>query len=63
MLVCVDLAFVATLTAIGTPRPESLYRFLQRILHQNGVDFIQAPYSAVAQVRWVRAYTGVYADV
>ncbi|PYH78764.1 hypothetical protein BO82DRAFT_357126 [Aspergillus uvarum CBS 121591] len=35
----------------GTPRPDSLYRFLQRILHQNGVDYIVAPYSAAAQVR------------
>jgi hypothetical protein len=34
----------------GTPPPETLFRFLQRILHQNGVEFIVAPYSAVAEV-------------
>lgn len=36
---------------IGTPEPDSLYRFLQRILHENGVEFLVAPYSAAAQVR------------
>lgn len=34
----------------GTPPPETLFKFLQRILTQNGVEFIVAPYSAVAQV-------------
>lgn len=34
----------------GTPRPESLYKFLQRILNQNGISFMVAPYSATAQV-------------
>jgi hypothetical protein len=34
----------------GTPPPETLYRFLQRILKQNGVSFMVAPYSAAAQV-------------
>jgi hypothetical protein len=47
ILVCADNAPPTP----GTPRPESLYRFLQRILYQNGVDFIVAPYSAAAQVR------------
>lgn len=42
---------VDAFSGAGTPRPESLYRFLQRILYQNGVDFIVAPYSAAAQVR------------
>lgn len=41
---------VDAFSGAGTSQPESLYRFLQRILHQNGVDFIQAPYSAAAQV-------------
>jgi hypothetical protein len=35
---------------IGTPKPEELYKFLQKILHENGVDFFVAPYSAAAQV-------------
>lgn len=34
----------------GTPPPETLYKFLQRILSQNGVSFMVAPYSACAQV-------------
>lgn len=34
----------------GNPPPETLYKFLQRILDQNGIDFIVAPYSAAAQV-------------
>lgn len=34
----------------GTPSPSTLYKFLQRLLLQNGVDFIVAPYSAAAQV-------------
>lgn len=34
----------------GTPPPETLFKFLQRILTQNGVEFIVAPYSAAAQV-------------
>ncbi|RAK79811.1 PIN domain-containing protein [Aspergillus fijiensis CBS 313.89] len=42
---------VDAFSSAGTPRPDSLYRFLQRILHQNGVDYIVAPYSAAAQVR------------
>ncbi|KAJ5488996.1 hypothetical protein N7539_003886 [Penicillium diatomitis] len=33
----------------GTPPPETLYKFLQRILYQNGVAFMVAPYSACAQ--------------
>jgi hypothetical protein len=41
---------VDAFSGAGTSQPESLYRFLQRILHHNGVDFIQAPYSAAAQV-------------
>lgn len=39
-----------TTEPLGTPPPETLYKFLQRILTQNGVSFIVAPYSAVAQV-------------
>lgn len=35
----------------GTPPPETLYKFLQRILSQNGISFIVAPYCAAAQVR------------
>lgn len=34
----------------GTPPPETLYKFLQRILLQNGIPFMVAPYSAAAQV-------------
>ncbi|RDW62993.1 MKT1 family protein [Aspergillus mulundensis] len=41
---------VDAFSSVGTPRPESLYRFLQRILVQNGVDYMVAPYSAAAQL-------------
>ncbi|RHZ52224.1 MKT1 family protein [Aspergillus thermomutatus] len=44
---------VDAFSSAGTPRPESLYRFLQRILYQNGVDFIVAPYSAAAQLSYL----------
>ncbi|OJJ37272.1 hypothetical protein ASPWEDRAFT_446958 [Aspergillus wentii DTO 134E9] len=44
---------VDAFSGAGTPRPESLYRFLQRILHQNGVDSIVAPYSAAAQLSYL----------
>ncbi|KAJ5587375.1 XPG N-terminal [Penicillium hispanicum] len=37
----------------GTPPPESLYKFLQRILNQNGVSFMVAPYSAAAQLSYL----------
>ncbi|KAK4870601.1 hypothetical protein LT330_004949 [Penicillium expansum] len=37
----------------GTPPPETLFKFLQRILTQNGVDFIVAPYSAAAQLSYL----------
>ncbi|CRG90670.1 putative protein YlaA [Talaromyces islandicus] len=35
----------------GTPKPEELYRFLQNVLHENGIDFFVAPYSAAAQLK------------
>ncbi|EPS32503.1 hypothetical protein PDE_07463 [Penicillium oxalicum 114-2] len=37
----------------GTPPPETLYKFLQRILSQNGVSFMVAPYSACAQLAYL----------
>jgi hypothetical protein len=39
-----------TANSSGTPPPETLFKFLQRILAQNGVQFQVAPYSAAAQV-------------
>ncbi|KAF9884592.1 hypothetical protein FE257_001414 [Aspergillus nanangensis] len=41
---------VDAFSGAGTPRPKTLYRFLQRILRQNGVDYLVAPYSAAAQL-------------
>ncbi|KKA18633.1 hypothetical protein T310_7403, partial [Rasamsonia emersonii CBS 393.64] len=38
---------------LGTPKPEELYRFLQRILFENGVAFMVAPYSAAAQLAYL----------
>ncbi|KAJ5945789.1 hypothetical protein N7454_002628 [Penicillium verhagenii] len=37
----------------GTPPPETLFKFLIRILSQNGISFIVAPYSAVAQLSYL----------
>ncbi|KAJ5433062.1 uncharacterized protein N7458_012218 [Penicillium daleae] len=37
----------------GTPPPETLYKFLQRILFQNGISFMVAPYSACAQLAYL----------
>lgn len=36
---------------IGSAHPETLYKFLQRILQGEGINFIVAPYAASAQVR------------
>lgn len=45
-----DPTIADTTDTSGTPPPETLFKFLQRILTQNGVEFMVAPYSAVAQV-------------
>ncbi|KAJ5939143.1 hypothetical protein N7466_002277 [Penicillium verhagenii] len=37
----------------GTPPPETLFKFLIRILGQNGISFIVAPYSAVGQLSYL----------
>ncbi|KAJ5653987.1 XPG N-terminal [Penicillium lividum] len=37
----------------GTPPPETLFKFLRRILNQNGISSIVAPYSAVAQLAYL----------
>jgi hypothetical protein len=39
---------------LGSAKPESLYKFLQRILYEQEVEFIVAPYSAAAQVSLAR---------
>ena len=36
----------------GNTKPETLYKFLQEILHGQGLEFLVAPYAASAQVRW-----------
>ena len=46
---------VETFGDSGSVKPESLFRFLQRILHAHQVDFIVAPYSACGQVRTIRS--------
>ncbi|KAF7590900.1 hypothetical protein BBP40_002262 [Aspergillus hancockii] len=43
---------VDAFSGAGTPRPETLYRFLQRILNHNGIEYIVAPYSAAAQLSY-----------
>ncbi|KAJ5327329.1 XPG N-terminal [Penicillium brevicompactum] len=42
-----------TSNAPGTPPPETLFRFFQRILAQNDIEFIVAPYSAAAQLYYL----------
>ncbi|KMP08855.1 hypothetical protein CIRG_08536 [Coccidioides immitis RMSCC 2394] len=37
----------------GSAKPESLYKFLQRILLAEGIDFIVAPYSAAPQLAYL----------
>ncbi|QQK44121.1 Posttranscriptional regulation nuclease (Mkt1), putative [Penicillium digitatum] len=44
---------VDAFSSAGTPPPEIFYRFLQRILTQNDVEFIVAPYSAAAQLSYL----------
>ena len=34
----------------GSPTPAGLSEFLKKVLHEQDVDFIVAPYSALAQV-------------
>ncbi|KAH8425315.1 MKT1 family protein [Aspergillus melleus] len=41
---------VDAFSGAGTPRPESLYRFLQRILLAHGINYMVAPYNAAAQL-------------
>ncbi|KAI9678574.1 MAG: hypothetical protein M1817_005631 [Caeruleum heppii] len=43
---------VATFGDSGAVKPESLYRYLQRILHSHKTDFMVAPYSASAQLAY-----------
>ncbi|KFL62242.1 uncharacterized protein TERG_06308 [Trichophyton rubrum CBS 118892] len=38
---------------IGSAHPESLYKFLQRILQGEGINFIVAPYAASAQLAYL----------
>ncbi|GAB1214480.1 hypothetical protein ATERTT37_003643 [Aspergillus terreus] len=53
---------VDAFSGAGTPRPETLYRFLQRILRQNGVDYLVAPYSAAAQLSYLAKGTNPLVD-
>ncbi|CAG8133117.1 unnamed protein product [Penicillium salamii] len=46
----------------GTPPPETLFKFLQRILVQNGVQFMVAPYSAAAQLHYLASGTNPVID-
>ncbi|KAK2767003.1 hypothetical protein FQN54_006320 [Arachnomyces sp. PD_36] len=44
---------VDAFSAAGSAKPETLYRFLQRILAEQKVDFMVAPYSAAAQLAYL----------
>ncbi|KAL1953984.1 hypothetical protein VTO42DRAFT_1870 [Malbranchea cinnamomea] len=37
----------------GSTKPETLYKFLQRILRDQGIEFLVAPYSASAQLAYL----------
>ncbi|CAG8268272.1 unnamed protein product [Penicillium olsonii] len=53
---------VDAFSSAGTPPPETLFRFLQRILVQNGVQFMVAPYSAAAQLYYLASGTNPVID-
>ncbi|KAM5473767.1 hypothetical protein MferCBS49748_000731 [Microsporum ferrugineum] len=44
---------VDAFSGAGSTHPESLYRFLQRILQGEGINFIVAPYAASAQLAYL----------
>ncbi|KAK2879310.1 hypothetical protein FQN49_001006 [Arthroderma sp. PD_2] len=44
---------VDAFSGAGSAHPESLYKFLQRILRDEGINFIVAPYAASAQLAYL----------
>ncbi|KAF3483463.1 XPG I-region protein [Arthroderma uncinatum] len=44
---------VDAFSGAGSAHPESLYKFLQRILQSEGINFIVAPYAASAQLAYL----------
>ena len=53
--ICLATESLLTLIPLGSAKPDSLFKFLQRILHEQGVEFMVAPYSAAAQVSLAEA--------
>ncbi|QGA18185.1 hypothetical protein EYB26_005869 [Talaromyces marneffei] len=46
----------------GNPEPVEFYRFLQRILYENNIDFFVAPYSAAAQLKYFESTPKPFVD-
>ncbi|PGH19435.1 hypothetical protein AJ80_03936 [Polytolypa hystricis UAMH7299] len=44
---------VDAFSSAGSTKPENLYKFLQRILYAEGVDFFVAPYGSIAQLAYL----------
>lgn len=48
-----DYRFNTLTVNVGAPTPAALVPFLKKVLHENEIPFIVAPYSALAQVCYV----------
>ncbi|KAL8735967.1 MAG: hypothetical protein Q9166_000529 [cf. Caloplaca sp. 2 TL-2023] len=46
----------------GAPTPAALSEFLKKILHQNGIPFTVAPYSALAQLAYYEKHPSQFVD-
>ncbi|KAI5302343.1 alpha mannosidase-like protein, partial [Ascosphaera pollenicola] len=47
------LQVVEVFSSAGATKPEHLYKFLQRILEAEGIDYLVAPYAATAQLSYL----------
>ncbi|KAL2361646.1 hypothetical protein RJZ56_005463 [Blastomyces dermatitidis] len=53
---------VDAFSSAGSAKPETLYKFLQRILHELGIDFLVAPYAASAQLAYLEKGPNRFVD-
>ncbi|KAK2741084.1 hypothetical protein FQN55_008488 [Onygenales sp. PD_40] len=53
---------VDAFSTAGSAKPETLYKFLQRILYAEGVDFQVAPYAASAQLAYLLKHPKNFID-
>ncbi|KGQ01780.1 hypothetical protein PAAG_11503 [Paracoccidioides lutzii Pb01] len=54
---------VDAFSSAGSAKPETLYKFLQRIFHEQRVDFLVAPYAASAQLAYLEKGPNRFVDV